>query len=43
MVKPEDKTGCAEVTDKATSGRQDVIEGGMSGKQIEVSGETCGV
>jgi hypothetical protein len=43
MVKPKDKTECAEVTDKATFGRQGVIEDGMSGKQIEVSGETCGV
>ena len=43
MVKPEDEAECAEVTDKATSGRHDVSEDGMFGKQIGVSGETCNV
>jgi hypothetical protein len=43
MAKPKAKTECAEVTDKATFGRHDVIEGGMLGKQIGVSGETCAV
>jgi hypothetical protein len=43
MVKPKDKTECAKVTYKAIFGRQDVVGGGMSGKQIGVSGETCAV